>query len=268
MRDKRGREKGKLYGVSLGPGDPGLITMRAHELLKREKSIWAWPVKKKGADSFALDIARRAGLQPPEGSMALIFPMTHDRERLEKHWQRAARMVAEKLSEGQDVMFLVEGDASTFSTFGHLARALQKLDPQAGIETIAGVSSFNAAAARLDFSLAEVDDKLAVFPANYGIEAIDHLLDEFDRLALMKVRPMMDEIIELLERRNLLEHAAFIERAGCPDERIVHDVASLRGKKVGYLSLLLIHNPHRQKERLLPGCRPHRQRRGKQEAAQ
>ena len=50
------RAKGCLQGVSLGPGDPGLITRRAWELLTGD-GLWTYPVRKPGGDSFALDIA-------------------------------------------------------------------------------------------------------------------------------------------------------------------------------------------------------------------
>ena len=39
------------------------------------------------------------------------------------------------------------------------------------------------------------------------------------------------------------------------DERIVRDVASLKGEKVNYLSLMLVQNPKRQRGELRRGCR-------------
>ncbi len=246
--------KGKLYGVSLGPGDPGLLTMRAHRLLQGG-AIWTYPVRSRKSASYALDIARRAGLTPPGEHAALVFPMTHDRNKLQKHWQSAAETVIAFLLKGLDVVFLVEGDASTYSTYGHLERRIRAIDAEIETEIIAGVSSFNAAAARLDFPLAEMDDTIAILPANYGIETIDRLLDEFDTLVLMKVKPMIDEILSLLERRNLLSHAAFVEKAGTPEERRFHDVTRLAGQKVNYLSLMLVKNPYRSEKTLRRGCR-------------
>jgi len=55
---------GRLIGVSLGPGDPELITRRGWRLLQGS-GRWAYPVKRGGADSYALDIARRSGLELP-----------------------------------------------------------------------------------------------------------------------------------------------------------------------------------------------------------
>ncbi|MCK5871678.1 MAG: precorrin-2 C(20)-methyltransferase, partial [Methylococcales bacterium] len=128
---------GTLYGASLGPGDPDLITRRAWALL-HSKARWAYPVKKKNGRSYALQIALEAQLTLPENSVALVFPMTHDREILAKYWLQAAQTVLEILHQGDDVVFLVEGDASTFSTFQHLAKTVQALDEKITIETIAG----------------------------------------------------------------------------------------------------------------------------------
>jgi precorrin-2/cobalt-factor-2 C20-methyltransferase len=48
---------------------------------------------------------------------------------------------------------------------------------------------------------------------------------------LLKVKPLLDEIIELLERRDLLATSCFIEKVGAPDERVVRDLASLKGEQ-------------------------------------
>ena len=246
---------GTLHGVSLGPGDPGLITRRAWALLERRDAVWTYPVRSLRKDSYALDIALRAGLSPPERHQSLLFPMTHDAEKLARHWLKAAETVRELLASGQDVLFLVEGDASTYASFCYLARVLRELDPEARIEIVPGVTSFNAACARLQLPLSEQDDTIAIVPAAYGIAAVEKMLDHFDTLVLMKVKPLLDDLIDLLARRGLLAHSRFIEKAGSPLERIVTDVAALKGIPVNYLSLLLVKNPGRERGELQRGCR-------------
>lgn len=245
---------GKLIGVSLGPGDPGLITRRAWEVMQGDVHL-AYPVRSRGSDSYARGIVERAGLSLSADSSALLFPMTHDAEKLGIYWLEAANTVLTVLRTGRDVGFLVEGDASTYSTFGHLARTLKALDDKIVIEIIPGVPSFHAAAARLGEPLADVDDMVAIVPAGYGIEMLERLLDDFDTLVLLKVKPLLNDIIDLLERRNLLAHSCFIEKSGAPEERVVRDVASLKGEKVNYLSLLIIKNPERQRGEIARGCR-------------
>ncbi len=244
---------GKLYGVSLGPGDPDLITRKAWALL-HTSARWAYPVKKKNGVSYALNIAIRADLTMPADALELIFPMTHDKAILAKYWLQAAHMVIEILHQGQDVIFLVEGDASTFSTFQHLAKTVRVLEATLQIETIAGVSSLQAAAACATMPLADTDDTVAIIPAGYGIDMISTLLDDFDTLMLLKVKPILDDIIILLRDKNLLESSCFIEKAGAPEERIISNIDSLYGEKVNYLSLIMVRNPHRIRGTMLRGC--------------
>ena len=256
------RPYGKLIGASLGPGDPELITRRSWAVLQ-SGARWIYPVKKAQEISYALSIVERGGLPIPADAVELVFPMTRDAEALTKAWVRAAQQTVELLAEGRDLVFLVEGDASTFATFGHLARVARELAPEIEVETIPGVSSFAAAAATTGMPLAEEDETLAIIPAAYGTGVIDHMLDEFDTLILLKVKPLLDEVLELLERRDLLATSCFIEKVGSPDERIVRDLASLKGETVNYLSLLLVQNPKRQRGELRRGCR---QRKEAQEA--
>lgn len=246
--------KGRLIGVSLGPGDPGLITRHAWDALQ-SNALWTYPVRKTGADSFALAIAVRAGLHPPVSHTPLIFPMTHDADILAKYWLAAAQTVLAKIHNGYDVNFLVEGDASTYSTFGYLARTVRALDENITIETIPGVSAYHAAAGRLGITLADNDQSIAIIPAAYGVAVIERLLTDFDTLVLLKIKPLLDELITLLERHDLTPHAHFVEKVGTPDERIVHDIVTLRGTKVNYLSLMLVRNPHRTRGELVRGCR-------------
>ena len=246
--------KGKLIAVSLGPGDAGLITRRAWEVMQSD-ALWCYPVRRKGGKSHALGIAERTGLAIPDDALALVFPMTHDTEILAKAWARAADKIVPVLQAGRDVAFLVEGDASTFSTFTYLARFVQGLDAEIEVETIAGVPSYNAAAASTAFPLAETDDTVAIVPAGYGVDELEKLLPHFDTLVLLKVKPLLDSVIHWLTEHDLLADAVFVEKAGAPEERIIHDVASLAGEKVNYLSLILVRNPHRKRGEVIRGCK-------------
>lgn len=246
---------GTLYGISLGPGDPGLITRRAWALLERRDAVWTYPIRSaKKPDSYALDIVLRTGLTPPDACTALLFPMTHDEEKLTRHWLKAAETVLPILRAGVDVMFLVEGDASTYASFGHLARTVRALQADIAVHIVPGVNAFTAACARVDVPFAEQDDTVAIVPAAYGVSAVDRLLPDFDTLVLLKVKPLLDELLDWLTARGLSQHCTFIERCGAPDERVVHDVQSLRGEKVSYLSLLILKNPQRIRGERIKGC--------------
>ncbi len=95
----------KLIALSLGPGDPGLITRSAWLQLQRSDTVWTYPIRSLRKESYALDIVLRAGLPLPEQHQALLFPMTHDVEKLARHWLKAAQTVQQLLQSGRDVLF-------------------------------------------------------------------------------------------------------------------------------------------------------------------
>lgn len=256
MTDQLAVKRGTLWGVSLGPGDPGLITRAAWAALERLDAIWVYPARSGKTPSYALDIVQRAGLALPPEHALLLFPMTHDADKLARAWLRAAATVLPWLQAGRDVLFLVEGDASTYATFGHLARTVRALDEQVPVQVIAGVNAFTAACAQVSVPFAEQDDTVAIIPAAYGVSAVDRLLPDFDTLILMKIKPLLDELLDWLERRDLLAGAHFIERVGAPDERSISgsELLALRGTKVSYLSLLVIKHPHRIRGERIKGC--------------
>ena len=247
---------GRLIGVSLGPGDPMMITRAAWAELQRRDTRWVYPVRSGNSESHAFGIVRRAGIEPVADHQPLVFPMTYDAEKLGKAWLKTAQTVLPWLQAGQDVLFLVEGDASTYATFGHLARTVKSLDERVSTPVIAGINAFTAAGAMVGQPLAEQDDTMAVVPAAYGVSMLPRLLHDFDTLVLMKVKPVLDELIDWLMKHGLLGEAHFVEKVGAEDERSVSGDAllALRGQKVSYLSLVIVRHPHRIRGERIRGC--------------
>lgn len=245
---------GTLFGVSLGPGDPDLITRRAWQQLNSD-ALWVYPIRKLNSPSYALAITENAGLETPPDATALQFPMTSKTDLLQKYWLIAATTVNSILQSGRDVCFLVEGDASTYSTFSHLARTLLEQNAEHKIEVTPGISSYHAAAASIGTPLADTDDTIAIIPAAYGIETISSTLKDFDTVVLLKVKPLVKDILILLEEHSLTGHACFIEKVGSPDERIIKDITTLDPETVNYLSLMIVHNPDRVKGPMIRGCK-------------
>ena len=73
---------------------------------------------------------------------------------------------------------------------------------------------------------------------------------------MMKIKPILDDLLDWLQARGLLAGAYFIERVGAADERALSGEAmlALRGTKVSYLSLLIVKNPHRVRGERIKGC--------------
>ena len=110
---------GTLWGVSVGPGAPDLITMRAHRVLTTAPVI-AWPACKAGATSYAWRIVREYIDLDRQETLGLVFPMNRDWSTLVPVWQDSARKILAHLRAGRDVAFITTGDAMLYSTDCHI----------------------------------------------------------------------------------------------------------------------------------------------------
>jgi precorrin-2/cobalt-factor-2 C20-methyltransferase len=119
---------GKFYGIGVGPGEPGLLTVKAASILGSCSHIFVPKARLEG-DSVALEIARQY-LHGDAQIHELVFPMTADRGQLDVSWKQSAEVVAVVLETGADACFLTLGDPLVYSTYIYLLRALNLRLPE------------------------------------------------------------------------------------------------------------------------------------------
>jgi precorrin-2/cobalt-factor-2 C20-methyltransferase len=229
---------GILYGISVGTGDPELITVKGLRLLQAA-SVVAFPAGMGTKAGIAEQIV--AGwLDRTQHLLALTFPYVQDEALLQKAWQDAAKEVWQFLKQGRDVAFVCEGDISFYSTFTYLAQTLVQLHPDAIVERVPGVCSPLAAAATMEVPLTVRSDRLAVLPALYTTEELEAVLEWADVVVLMKFSSVYERVWQILQQRNLLESSWVVERATFPDCVVYRDLRSLPQLKLSYFSLLVV----------------------------
>lgn len=238
--DKKLKENsvGKLYGIGVGPGDPELLTLKAYRILQEVDIITA-PCSKKGRSSLALEIVQKE-LDCQKRVVELLFPMTQDEDILMECWKSSAGRITALLQEGNDIAFITLGDPLLYSTYIYLLESLRAEEGSLEFETIPGITSISASSARLNQALTTGDEKLVVIPATYKIDRLEKLLRDHENIVLLKVARHYERIIRLLEKLRLLEKAVFISRCGQPEEIVVRDLTSLTGRKIDYLSMIII----------------------------
>jgi precorrin-2/cobalt-factor-2 C20-methyltransferase len=230
---------GTLYGIGVGPGDSELLTLKGYRLLQ-ECNVIAYPKKNADENSYALGIVREYVNQTEKTMLGLVFPMTRNRAILEPKWRETVETVWGYLSKGQDVAFVTEGDPMVFSTFIHLGRLLKELYPQAKVKSVPGVSSFHAAASQLQVPFADGDDSVAIVPATRDMEQMKRMLELHDCIVFIKIAKVFDTILDLLTELGLEKNAFVVTKVTGPDEMIWTDASELRGKKLGYLTLMVV----------------------------
>ena len=118
-------EKGRFYGVSVGPGDPELMTLKAVRVI-READVIAFPGREKEACT-AYQIARSA-VPEIEGkeSLPIPMPMTKDKAQLAQSHRVGAERILCCLEEGKAVAFLTLGDVTIYSTGWYLYQLVRE----------------------------------------------------------------------------------------------------------------------------------------------
>jgi precorrin-2/cobalt-factor-2 C20-methyltransferase len=241
MRDAH--KIGKLYGVGIGPGDPKLITLRAKEILDSADTIFV-PKGKDESGSCARDIIE-AVLSGKKSVVELVFPMTKDKSILKVYWSKAAKRIAGEIKAGKQAAFVTMGDPFIYSTYIYLLKTIASEFPQIEVETIPGITSFNAAASYVGLPLVERNEKLAVLAVTKDLAGVKKVIEEFDTIVLMKVGAKLEKVIGLLKKMKRAKDAVLATRIGHPDEKIIKDISMLKDKKLGYLSVIIVKRKNR-----------------------
>ena len=224
---------GRLYGLGVGPGDPELMTLKAHRLLQ-SCPVVAYPAPDTGP-SFARSIAADY-LDAERTEYPIIVPMRTERFPAQSVYDQAAADIASFLEGGQDVAVLCEGDPFFYGSFMYLYERLAGRFP---CEIVPGVSSMMAGAAALKRPLAARNDVLTVIPGPLPDNDIVQKLDAADAVAIIKIGRHFSRIKNLLEREGLVGNAGYLERISLEQERIL-PLAAAEGT-APYFSMILVY---------------------------
>ena len=228
--------KGKAYGVGVGPGDPELMTLKACRLI-RENDVFAVPGKEP-KESVAYRIAVQAVPELADKELFPVYmPMVKDREGIRRQHEEGAKLIESYLDQGKNVVYLTLGDSTIYCTFTYLQAILER----DGYETelVNGISSFCAAASRLNIPLVEWNELLHVYPA---VHKTDGELNLPGTYVLMKSASHMAEVKEMLRKSG--KDVTMVENCGMPNEHVYRSVEEIPDDS-GYFSLIIAKEPER-----------------------
>lgn len=226
-------KKGKLYGVSTGPGDPEHMTLKALRCLEKVDVIAA--PRTKGKNNRALDtVAANIDISNKE-IVYLDFAMKKDENVLESTHRHQADQIEECLAQGKDVAMLNIGDASLFGTYCYV-RDLVIADGYEE-ETIPGVTSFCAVAAVLGQSLTNMGDPLTIIPGSF--DGVEEALDRPGTKVLMKSASQLGSVKQLLIDKGLVDKASLVADCSLPNERVFRNIREASDNE-GYFVTILV----------------------------
>jgi precorrin-2/cobalt-factor-2 C20-methyltransferase len=172
-----------LYGIGLGPGDSGLVTVRGREILETADVVYT-------PGRLSRSVATEYVSEDRLGD--LDFPMTRDEDELRQAWKAAATEIAPR-ARGGTAAFVTLGDPNVYSTFGHLRRTLSAFHPEVELAVVPGVSAVTAFTTALGIEVA-AGASLTLHEASRGAAPTGP-----DRMILFKVTDVPETHRQLTE---------------------------------------------------------------------
>jgi precorrin-2/cobalt-factor-2 C20-methyltransferase len=224
--------RGKLIGLGVGPGDPELLTVKAVHALEQAHAIAF--IAAAGRTSRAREIAGRY-VRPGTRELIAVMPMTQDRDATGRAYSQLVTGIVSELGQGNDVVFLCEGDPLLYGSFAHL---MPRLGNRFECEVIPGITSISAAAAAAQVPLGIHEEPIALVPATIHPKKLAGILQQCDRVVVMKVGRHVDKIKEALAAARMSENAILVENATLQGQR-VRPLSVVTEQQVPYFSLII-----------------------------
>ena len=205
---------GRLIGVGVGPGDPGLLTLNAIAALNEADVIAHFA--KAGNASNARTIAAKH-FKPGVEELLLLYTVTTEvpkedaiyRETLRTFYDGAAAQIAAHLDQGRTVAVIAEGDPLFYGSYMHLHVRLARLYPT---EVIAGVTGMSGCWSAIGEPIAQGDDVFTVLPGALPEYELERRLADADAAVVMKIGRHLAKVRRALDRTGRLERAIYVER--------------------------------------------------------
>jgi precorrin-2/cobalt-factor-2 C20-methyltransferase len=210
-----------LIGVGVGPGDPELVTAQAVRALVEADRVVA-PSTAVDAVGRAESIVRQAC--PTVAVERLPFEMSVGPQR-DSALAAAADRVVDRLDAGEQVAFVTLGDPNVYSTFPTLAAAVRDRRPETVVETVPGITAFQALAARAGTVLLSGTERLRLVTALDGPDHLEQALDDPGAA-----------VVVYKGGRHLPAVAARLAGAGRDGSAVVGELLGLPGQRLGPLT--------------------------------
>ncbi|MBP3386670.1 MAG: precorrin-2 C(20)-methyltransferase [Candidatus Methanomethylophilaceae archaeon] len=210
---------GKLYGIGVGPGDSGLVTLKARRILDR-CDIIAYPVKVPGEGSVAFDIVRPIVDMEGKRIEEFVFSMDPDDSVRMNCRSKAIDRMCALLDQGNDIAMVTLGDVGVYSTYMYIDQEIR----ERGYETdiVPGIPSFCHGASVAGLPLMIGNEGLAIVPvAKENSQLLGNSLDNFDNIVVMKAFKSIPMIAKMMDERGIdRSKATVISNVGMPGEYV------------------------------------------------
>lgn len=239
---------GRIYGIGLGPGDPELMSVKAHRLLNEARHVAYF--RKEGRAGRARKLVE--GLIPQDAQeFAMEYPITTEiplsdpryNQVLSGFYAECTAHLAALAATGEDVVVLCEGDPFFYGSFMHL---YTRLKDTAEVHVVPGITGMSAAWTATGAPITWGDDVLSVLMGTLPAAELARHMMQADALVIMKIGRNFSKICGALKASNKFEKAWMVEFAAMEGQTVqrLSDVAE--DHKAPYFSIIIVHGQGRR----------------------
>lgn len=239
---------GKIICVGLGPGDPDLMSLRAHRAVTSAVQIAYF--RKAGragqARRIVAGLLREGVVEHP-----MEYPVTTELRfdspaynaalaRFYDDWAGRLQVLAKTC----DIVVLCEGDPFFYGSFMHLYNRLQGV---VEMEIVPGITGMSGCWTATGMPITWGDDVLTVLMGTLPEADLTRLMGQADALVVMKTGRNLPKIRRALQAAGRLEVAWLVESGTMPDQRIQRLVEA-DATQCPYFAIVLVHGQGRRPE--------------------
>lgn len=240
-----GAVTGKVICVGLGPGDPDLMSLRAHRLISGASHVAYF--RKKGKQGQARTIAE--GIVPAGAvELAMEYPLTTEIHFSDPEYNRqlaafyddwADRLAT--LAQGAEIVVLCEGDPFLYGSFMHLYTRLLGRVP---VDVVPGITGMSGCWTATGQPITWGDDVLTVVMATLPEDELVARARDTDALVVMKIGRNLDKLRRALAQAGRLQDAWLVQYGTMQDQAVAR-LADIDGP-VPYFSIAMVHGQGRR----------------------
>ena len=224
--------------LSLGPGDPELLTIKALKTLKDADVVMVPATRNREGitKSRATDIISE--WCDENRLMVYELPMLKDRQAVSLVYDRIFADCVRLYHEGRRIVVAVEGDVSIYASIHYVMERLE----EASIPVVqsAGIPSFITAAASAGLSLVSQLQRLTILPGDADAEMLHQLLENNHVVIVMKLSQCQEAVKDFLHKYpQTVCH--YFENVGTPEAYHTTLCDEILSRHIPYFSLCIIY---------------------------
>lgn len=224
--------------VSLGPGEPELITVKGLKTLQQADQIFCPATLTPSGKQVSRAANILKALEIEEHKIRpFVLPMSKDRQKAIEAYDQLLVDAANSLHEGKKVVIVAEGDAGFYTSIQYIYHQLEKEHIE--VKRVPGIPAFIAAGATGGLHIVKQEERLMVIPGTATADELDQFIRQGYNLVIMKLSACIEAVHECIHRHPET-HFHYFENVGTEKEKYISDPEIIAQTNFSYFSLLII----------------------------